>query len=53
LLAQPDFRRVPWILETPDLERRVEDLTILHALSVDSLPTGLGLTAMHGGSSTQ
>jgi deoxyribonuclease IV len=41
LLAQSAFRQVPWILETPDLERRVDDLTILHALAVGSLPTGL------------
>jgi deoxyribonuclease-4 len=41
LLAQPAFRQVPWILETPDLERRVDDLSMLHALSVSSLPTGL------------
>ena len=57
LLVQPTFRQVPWILETPDLERRVDDLTILHALSVGSLPAterpayeefGLGLTGADG-----
>lgn len=32
LLAQPALRGVPWILETPDVERRVDDLTTLHSL---------------------
>jgi deoxyribonuclease-4 len=40
LLAMPALRRVPWILETPDLERRADDLTKLHALSVQPLPAG-------------
>jgi deoxyribonuclease-4 len=38
LLAQPALAQVPWILETPNLEERVEDLANLRALSVDSLP---------------
>jgi deoxyribonuclease IV len=37
LLAQPALIRVPWILETPNLEERVDDLANLRALSVDPL----------------
>lgn len=40
LLAQPALRQVPWILETPDLERRVDDLFTLQSLLPD--PTKLG-----------
>jgi deoxyribonuclease-4 len=40
LLAQPALRRVPWILETPNLEQRVEDVAKLRALSVGTIPTG-------------
>ena len=45
LLAQPALRQVPWILETPDLERRVDDRAKLEALSVgpiesEELPRG-------------
>ncbi len=32
LLAQPALRRVPWILETPNIERRVDDLATLRSL---------------------
>lgn len=32
LLAQPALRHVPWILETPDLERRADDLAALRSL---------------------
>jgi deoxyribonuclease-4 len=39
LVAQPALQRVPWILETPDLDRRVEDLANLRALSVELLST--------------
>jgi deoxyribonuclease IV len=41
LLAIEDFRRVPWILETPDLEMRVEDLTKLRALTIQ--PNSMGV----------
>jgi deoxyribonuclease-4 len=37
LLAQPALRQVPWILETPDLDRRVDDRARLEALSVESV----------------
>jgi deoxyribonuclease-4 len=37
LLQQDDLRRVPWILETPDLEKRVIDRTTLEALAVENL----------------
>lgn len=40
ILAQPALRSVPWILETPNLEQRVDDLATLNALAVGELPTG-------------
>lgn len=39
LLAQPVLRGAPWVLETPDLERRVDDLATLRALAVPPLPS--------------
>jgi deoxyribonuclease IV len=45
LLAQTALRRVPWILETPDLEQRVDDRAKLQALAVDSFPTGVPKSA--------
>lgn len=42
LVRQPELRRVPWILETPNLERRVEDLTTLKALAIEPLPAAVG-----------
>ena len=38
LLREPALRRLPWILETPHLERRVDDLAKLRALAVEPLP---------------
>lgn len=40
LLAQAALRRLPWILETPNLEQRIDDLANLRALSIQPLPTG-------------
>lgn len=40
LLAQPALRRIPWILETPDMERRVDDLTTLRSLLPESVLPG-------------
>jgi deoxyribonuclease-4 len=41
LLAQPALRRIPWILETPDIERRADDLRTLRSLlPVSALPGG-------------
>jgi deoxyribonuclease-4 len=37
LLAEEALRRVPWILETPDLEHRIDDRTTLEALAVQPL----------------
>jgi deoxyribonuclease IV len=37
LLALEAFRAVPWIMETPNLERRAEDAAVLRALAVPSL----------------
>jgi deoxyribonuclease-4 len=34
LLAQPALRQVPWILETPNLEQRIDDRANLQALAV-------------------
>jgi deoxyribonuclease-4 len=41
LAAVERFRQIPWILETPDLDRRVEDLTKLQALAVQPISMGV------------
>lgn len=40
LLAEPVLRCIPWILETPDMERRVDDLTTLRSLLPQPLIPG-------------
>lgn len=40
LLAQPALRIVPWILETPDLERRVNDVSMLRSLLPETATQG-------------
>ncbi|MGI8824791.1 MAG: TIM barrel protein [Chloroflexota bacterium] len=37
LIDQPDLTQVPWILETPNLGRRAQDLAKLMSLDTSSL----------------